>query len=122
MTRLIQPVQAPTLRSVERVQVADLVAAGILPLHPENVTVAVREIVLDPNVEDGGPTGALIFHIRMLGNINPKEATVLADYLAYLPADTPVKIEVGAFGLEDNVTFIEEYGFCVNKANGCDDE
>ena len=47
--------------------------------------------------------------------------TVPADYLASLPADTPVKVEVGAIGADDNATFTEEDGFCVNADEGCDD-
>ena len=46
---------------------------------------------------------------------------VPADYLAALPDDTPVKIEVGAIGVEDNATFTEEDGFCVNESEGCED-
>jgi hypothetical protein len=46
--------------------------------------------------------------------------TVPAEYLASLPDDTPVKIEVGAIGGEDNATFSEADGFCVNEVEGCD--
>ena len=42
-------------------------------------------------------------------------------YLASLDPDTPVKIEVGAIGADDNATFTEEDGFCVNEDEGCDD-
>jgi hypothetical protein len=45
--------------------------------------------------------------------------TVPADYLGSLPANTPVKIEVGAIGANDNATFTEVGGFCVN--GGCAD-
>lgn len=38
-----------------------------------------------------------------------------------LPADTPVKLEVGAIGVDDNATFTEEDGFCVNEDEGCED-
>ena len=38
-----------------------------------------------------------------------------------LPDDTPVKIEVGAIGEDDNATFSEEDGFCINEDEGCDD-
>jgi hypothetical protein len=98
-----------------------LVADGILPVHPEDVTVAAWEIVLEPDVEDGDPTGALVFSIRVAGGISPTEVTVPADYLASLPDDTPVKVEVGAIGVDDNATFSEEDGFCVNEVAGCDD-
>lgn len=91
-----------------------------LPTHPENVLVDAWEIVLEPDVEDGDPIGSLVFSIRVAGDIAPKQVTVPADYLASLPDDTPAKIEVGAIGGEDNATFTEEDGFCVNEtAEGC---
>ena len=96
----------------------NLVMSGDLPTHPEDVTVDAWEIVLEPDVEDGNPTGELVFSIRVPGDIATKEVTVPADYLASLPNDTPVKIEVGAIGGEDNATFTEEDGFCVN-GTGC---
>ena len=65
--------------------------------------------------------GGLVFRIRVPGDIAATEVTVPAEYLASLPADTPVKIEVGAIGGEDNATFSEEDGFCVNEDEGCDD-
>lgn len=102
-------------------ELSDLVAAGTLPVHPEDVAVASWEIVLVPDVEDGDPLGGLPFSIRVPGSISPKEVTVPADYLAALPADTPVKIEVGAIGADDNATFTEEDGFCVNEDEGCED-
>jgi hypothetical protein len=98
-----------------------LVSAGVLPVHPESVPVAAWEIVLEPDVEDGDPTGDLVFSIRVSGGISPKQVTVPADYLASLPADTPVKIEVGAIGVDDNATFTEVGGFCVNEVGGCDE-
>ncbi len=100
---------------------SDLVAKGTLPEHPVDVAVAAWEIVLEPDVEDGDPTAQLKFTIRVSGGIAPKEVTVPADYLASLPDDTPAKIEVGAIGVDDNATFTEEDGFCVNENEGCDD-
>ena len=96
-----------------------LVADGILPVHPEDVEVAAWEIVFEPDVDDGDPTGHLKFSIRVAGDIAKMEVTVPADYLASLPDDTPVKIEVGAIGVEDNATFSEEGGFCINEDEGC---
>jgi hypothetical protein len=98
----------------------DLVEGGTLPVHPEDVTVAAWEIVLEPDVEDGDPTGDLEFIVRVSGAIATKEVTVPADYLASLPDDTPVKIEVGAIGVDNNATFTEVGGFCVNEVNGCE--
>ncbi|MGH9891392.1 MAG: hypothetical protein ACREA0_05310 [bacterium] len=99
----------------------DLVADGVLPVHPEDVPVTAWEIVLEPDVEDGDPTGKLVFSIRVPGNVDPQEVTVPADYLASLPDDTPVKIEVGAIGVDDNATFSEEDGFCVNQVDECEE-
>jgi len=99
----------------------DLVDDDILLVHPGEVTVAAWEIVLEPDVEDGDPTGQLEFNVRVSGTIAPKEMTVPADYLASLPNDTPVKIEVGAIGVDNNATFTEVGGFCVNEVGGCED-
>jgi hypothetical protein len=101
-------------------ELSDLVAVGVLPVHPEDVTVAAWEIVLEPDVEDGDPTGNLVFNVRVSGDIQTKAVTVAADYLASLPDDTPVKIEVGAIGVTDNATFTEVVGFCVNENEGCE--
>jgi len=46
--------------------------------------------------------------------------TVPADYLASLPDDTPVKIEIGAIGVDNNATFTEVGGFCINEDEGCE--
>lgn len=102
-------------------ELADLVADGTLPVHPEDVPVAAWEVVLEPDVADGDPTGNLVFSIRVPGDVSPREVTVPADYLASLPDDTPVKIEVGAIGADDNATFSEEDGFCVNEVAGCEE-
>jgi hypothetical protein len=101
-------------------ELTDLVGEGVLPAHPEDVTVAAWEIVLEPDVEDGDPTGNLVFTIRVPGDITTKAVTVPADYLASLPSDTPVKIEVGAIGVNDNATFTEVGGFCINEDEGCE--
>ena len=102
------------------VQLDALVAAGVLPVHPRNVAVAAWEVVLEPDVAAGNPTGKLKFTIRVAGNIASKTVTVPAEYLLALPADTPVKIEVGAIGVDDNATFTEVDGFCVNEDDGCE--
>ena len=49
------------------------------------------------------------------------EVEVPDDYLETLPDNTPVKIEVGAIGFDDNATFSEEGDICVNETeeNGC---
>jgi hypothetical protein len=107
-------------RCASAAELSALVDAGVLPAHPEDVTVAAWEIVLEPDVEEGDPTGQLVFTIRVSGDIETKAVTVPADYLASLPADTPVKIEVGAIGVYDNATFTEVDGFCLNESEGCE--
>lgn len=88
-------------------------------IDPALVQVAAYEIVMEPDVEDGDPVGNLKYSVRVPGNTFAVEVPAL--YLASLPADTPVKIEVGAIGVDDNATFTEEDGFCVNEDEGCED-
>ena len=87
---------------------------------PATVVVDAYEVVLEPDVEDGDPTGNLVFSVRVPGDAT--SVTVPADYLAALPDDTPVKVEVGAIGGQANATFTEADGFCVNVVEGCDDD
>lgn len=101
-------------------RLTSLVRAGVLPVHPIDVKVVAWEIVLAPDVEDRDPTGNLKFAIRVPGDIAVRAVTVPADFLASLPADTPVKVEVGALGVHDNATFTEADGFCVNEDEGCE--
>ena len=85
---------------------------------PAAVPVAAYEVVMEPDVDDGLPIGDEVFTVRVSGTTLAVDVPVL--YLASLPADTPVKIEVGAIGAGDNATFTEEDGFCVNEtATGC---
>lgn len=99
-----------------------LVTDGVLPMHPEDVPVDAWEVVLEPDVDDGDITGSFTYVVRVSGDYSPTMVTVPADYLASLPDDTPVKIEVGAIGGEDNATFSEADGFCVNEVEGCEEE
>jgi hypothetical protein len=96
-----------------------LVAEGVLPIHPADVPVVAWEIALEPDVADGDPTGRLVFQVRVAGDIAVREVGVPAEYLAALPDDTPVKIEVGAVGAADNATFSELGDLCVNEVAGC---
>jgi hypothetical protein len=104
-----------------------LVADGLLDEHPESVTVDAWEVVFEPDMPDPeegeqeDPLGKLKFSIRVAGDVAVKEVSVPAEYLASLPDDTPVKVEVGAIGGDDNATFTEEDGFCVNEDEGCED-
>lgn len=107
-------------RCASRTELDGLVADRVLPLHPRDVPVVSWEIVLEPDVEDGDPTGQHVFTIRVPGNIRTKAVMVPAQYLAALPDDTPVKLEVGAIGADDNATFTEVGGFCINRVKGCE--
>jgi hypothetical protein len=118
-------------KCADEVKLDKLVADGVLPKHPKDVPVAAWEIVLEPDVADGDPTGKLVFSLRVPGTILSKEVTVPAQYLASLPAGTPVKIEVGAIGPkdvvpedgiddDDNATFTEKGGFCVSENGKCE--
>jgi hypothetical protein len=107
-------------RCASKARLDDLVDLGVLLTHPKDVAVVAWEIVLEPDVEEGDPTGKLTYTIRVPGDISRKEVEVPAGYLASLPDDTPVKIEVGAIGADDNATFTEVGGFCVNQDEGCD--
>ncbi len=82
-------------------------------MHPEAVVVATWEVVFEPDVDDGDPIGALKFSVRVPGTTH--SVTVPADYLASLPLDTKVKIEVGAIEEGDNATFTEISDICINE-------
>ena len=84
------------------------------PVAPGDEGIEAWEVVLEPDVCDGDPFGALKFTVRLPGDISDLEVEVPAEYLASLPPNTLVKTEVGAIGGEDNATFTEEGGFCVN--------
>lgn len=94
-------------------EVSDIIA------NPAFVPVAAFEVVMEPDVEDGEPIGDEVYTVRVSGNTFAVDVPAL--YLLSLPADTPVKIEVGAIGFDDNATFTEEDGFCVNVDVGCED-
>ena len=88
---------------------------GMLPVHPEDVEVDAWEVVFEPDVEDGDILGSMKFIVRVPGDISPLAVTVPEDYLASLPENILVKIEVGALGAEDNATFTEIFDVCVNE-------
>lgn len=92
-----------------------LVNAGILPELPENVPISVWEVVLEPENISG-----LKFSIRVPND--QMSVTVPEEYLDALPDDTLAKIEVGAISADDNATFIEEGGICLNEFAGCIEE
>lgn len=96
----------------------------LLATAPADVPVAVWEVVLEPDVD--GIVGTYKYVVRIPGDAEELEVEVPDDYLELLPDNTPVKIEIGAIGFDDNATFSEEGDICVNETeeNGCgfDDE
>ena len=104
---------------------ADLITEGRVKVVGENEPEDVEEIVaweavFEPDVEDGDPLGAQKFVVRVSAGTH--SVTVPADYLASLPEDTLVKIEVGGIGAGDNATFTELVNICVNFKDGCNEE
>ena len=99
-----------------------LVHMGMLPQHPQDVGVAAWEIVLEPDVDDGDPIGDEVFRIRLSGDTDMFAVSVPMEYLMSLPDDTPAKLEIGAIGEEDNATFTEIDGICLNEDDGCGDD
>jgi hypothetical protein len=105
-----------------RDQLWKLVEAGVLPVHPMNVPVAAWEVVLE--LEDGSNRS---FSVRLpaRGPNAQTSVTVPAEFLYSVAPDTPAKIEIGAIGgrLEtgddDNATFSEVGGLCLNRDRGC---
>ena len=118
---------------------AQLVANEVLDAMPEDVPILAWEVVLEPDVDDTDPRAGLVFRTRLAGPLSavatgtPYSVTVPSGYLDALGDDTPVKIEIGAIGGDfdivndevdgddDNATFTEADGFCVNEDEGCDD-
>ena len=104
-------------------ELVDLVGEGVLPAHPEDVAIAAWEIVLEPDVDDGDPLGAMVYSVRVpYIEGGETEIEVPDDYLETLPENTPAKIEVGAIGVEDNATFNEEDEICLNDTDPEDDD
>ena len=97
----------------------------LLPMKPKKVPVAAWEVVLEPDVD--GIVSTYKYVVRIPGDAEELEVEVPDDYLETLPDNTPVKIEVGAIGFDDNATFTEEGDICVKETeeDGCgfdDDE
>ena len=102
-------------------ELAALVGAGVLPQHPADVAVAMWEVVLEPVVPEGDPTGQLKFTVRVPSGVSALEVAVPRQFLAAFGPDTPGKVEVGAIGLDDNATFSEEE-VCINERRGCEED
>ena len=88
----------------------------LLDEAPEDVAVASWEVVFEPDFGEDDPNAALSlkYTSRIFGHAE-LEVEVPSDYLESLPANTPVKIEVGAIGFDDNATFTEIDEICVNE-------
>jgi len=96
----------------------ELVAEGVLPVHPMDVPVAEWEVVFEADIP-----GDLKYSVRVPGDISEHEISVPQEFLDSLPANTPAKIEVGAIGFGDNATFYEEGDICINEVeDGCEFE
>ncbi|MDH3532700.1 MAG: hypothetical protein OEO82_07205 [Gammaproteobacteria bacterium] len=91
---------------------------NLLDMDPADVPIAKFEAVFEPDVEDDDPRKGLKYTVRVPPT--QTEVTIPADYIASLGDDTPVKVEVGAIGMDDNATFTEEDGICVNENLGCE--
>ena len=91
----------------------------LLRTHPADVPVKLWEVVLEPDVD--GPVGELKYVVRVPGDAADMEVEVPDDYLETLPNNTPIKIEVGAIGFDDNATFSELGDLCANETgeDGC---
>ena len=91
----------------------------LLPTAPAAVPVKFWEVVVEPEID--GPLSGATYVVRLPGDAEELEVDIPDDYLESLPPNTPVKFEVGAVGFDDNATFTEEDGICVNETgeNGC---
>lgn len=99
-----------------------LVADEVLPIHPMNVQLTAWEVVVE--LEDGSN--------RKFSVLLPGSQTVVTlppEFLSSIPANTPAKAEVGAIGGnlaigdDDNATFTELSGLCLNEMwDGCPEE
>ncbi len=94
-----------------------------LPMAPESVPVALWEVVLEVDIdaEDAETPEELAvasakYVTRIPGTALELEVEVPDDFVETLPEDTPVKVEVGAIGFDDNATFSEEDEFCLNDS------
>lgn len=89
----------------------------MLPMAPADVPVAIWEVVLEPDVEDGNLLGSMKYVVRIPGDAEELEVEVPDDYLETLPDNTPAKAEVGAIGFDDNATFSEIDEICLNDTS-----
>jgi len=103
-------------------ELVQLVADGVLPVHPMDVPVAVWEVVLE--LEDGSNRS---FKVQLPAF--QTSVTVSSEFLTSVDPNTPAKAEVGAIGGfldegdDDNATFTEVGDICLNEiGDGCEEE
>ena len=87
----------------DREEVLELYGDGVLPSDPKFVEVAAWEVVLEPDVDDGDPLGAMKYVVRIPGDADEFEV--------------PAKIEIGAIGTGENATFTEIDEICLNDTD-----
>lgn len=90
------------------------------------------EIVLEPDFNDDPEEASAeeiglamiynshVFSTRIAGNSEELAVEIPDEYIAALPPNTPVKVEVGAIAGDDNATFTEAADFCVNPDDDAD--
>lgn len=103
-------------------ELTDLVAEGVLPIHPMSVPLDSWEVVLE--LEDGSNRK---FSVRLPAS--QTSVTLPAEFISSLPDNTPAKAEVGAIGGDlsigdnDNATFTELGDLCLNEqGDGCEED
>lgn len=96
----------------------------LLPMAPEDVPVAIWEVVLEVDVdseeeedEDLLAAANAKYVVRIPGDAEELEVEVPDDFLETLPDNTPAKVEVGAIGEDDNATFSETDEICLNDTD-----
>lgn len=109
----------------DRARVRELLHSGVLEVDPKDVPVASWEVVFEPDFDEDDPNAALSlkYVVRIAAGEDVElEVEVPDDYLETLPDDTIVKVEIGAIGFDENATFTEIGGICVNEDEGCDED
>lgn len=94
----------------------------LLAVAPEDVPVRTWEVVFEPDVEDDDPSKGMKYVVRIPGDSEELEVEVPDDYLEVLPENTPMKVEVGAIGFDDNATFSELSDICINENDENEDD
>lgn len=90
----------------------------LLDAAPEDVPVAVWEVVIEADFEDDDPRSALgLQQVTRIPGDAELEVELPPDFLESLPTNTPVKIEIGAIGVDDNATFTEIGDICLNESD-----